>query len=129
MLACALAGLVAPAWAQEMPKTAQVQSQIASDSRYEIVQAPLMARFLLRLDKVTGDVDQIVVDGKQNFHWDPIRRIKQQNDVSNGRPIYQIFMSGIMVRDTYLINTATGVTWQLVTAAAPAQGYMFDPVQ
>lgn len=117
------------AHAQQVPTPPQVASHIASDSRYEIVQSPLMARFLFRLDKVNGAVDQLVVDDKGNRSWERIKRLGSSSESLNGKAVFQLFFSGLLVRQTFLVNTMTGASWQLISTGSNAQEtYAFEPL-
>lgn len=52
-------------------------TEVPPDSRYELVQSPLVARFMLRVDRFTGEVDQLTLDTKSNgYFWDRVKMDK-----------------------------------------------------
>ena len=87
-----------------------------ADARYEFVQSALGARFSFRVDKVTGRVDQIVMREDSTLTWQRIPRLEHPSGDTQvpGRVNYQMFISGIGNRHTYLLNVNNGATWQLV---------------
>ena len=87
-----------------------------ADARFEFVQSTLAARSSFRVDKIAGHVDQIVMREDSTITWQRIsRREHPAGDTQMpGRVNYQLFMSGIANRHTYLLNVNNGATWQLV---------------
>ena len=89
-----------------------VTSTMPASARFEIVQSELAARWTFRLDKWCGRVNQLVSSADEQFSW--------QNMQVDGVPIcanssrYQIFTSGLAAKHTFMIDTQTGVTWQLI---------------
>lgn len=92
------------------------RSAAPAEARYEVVQSALVARSTYRVDKALGQVDQLVMREDSTLRWQPIpRRSHPAGDPRvAARPNYQLFMSGIANRHTFLINTNNGATWQLV---------------
>jgi len=84
--------------------------------RYQIVQSSLAARGTYKIDTYEGKVFQLVLDGNNNETWQLLKRIgNNSNDNQiNGQQNYQIFLSTLAMKFTYLINVNTGATWQLV---------------
>jgi len=84
--------------------------------RYQIVQSSLAARGTYKIDTYEGKVYQLVLDGNNNETWQLLKRIgNNSNDNQiNGQQNYQIFLSTLAMKFTYLINVNTGATWQLV---------------
>jgi hypothetical protein len=101
--------------AQE-PSAIHERTGAPADSRFEIVQSTLVARSTYRLDKLTGRVDQIVMRADSTLTWQVIPRLEHsvKDPQLPGRVNYQLFLSGIANRHTYLLNTNSGATWQLV---------------
>jgi hypothetical protein len=87
-----------------------------ADARFEFVQSALGARFSFRVDKVTGRVDQIVMRSDSTLTWQRVPRLEHPAGDTQvpGHVNYQMFMSGIGNRYTYLLNLNNGATWQLV---------------
>lgn len=111
VLAC---GAAADASAQA-PYAAHERSAIEATSRYEILQSPLVARSTLRLDRFGGFVDVLVMRADSSYTWDPVprRRHKVADTAFPARANYQVFLSGIANRFTFLTNVNTGATWML----------------
>ena len=87
---------------------------VPSSVRFEIIQSHIAARNTFRIDKYTGQVDQIVKTAKGDLAWEEINRVSHPQDVIEDHKVnYQIFTSGIAARFTFLMNVNTGVTWQL----------------
>jgi hypothetical protein len=107
--ACIL--LPAPTWAADNENS--VSSSIGSNARYEIVQSELVAKATFRLDRVCGNVSQMVdaVNGQNVWHNIPI--LDKPPCTADGRIRFQLFSSKFTVKYTYLINTDNGNTWQL----------------
>lgn len=106
--------------AQEMPSDIHQFTQPPVNARFEIVQSEIAAKWTFRLNRYQGSVDQFVVilDNNQGntFHWQPMKidpiPVKSKTD----HPHFQIFTSGIVAKNTFLIDTDTGFTWCLITS-------------
>ena len=85
--------------------------------RFEIVQSPIKRACTYKLDKYTGTVS-VMVETADNFvAWEnvEVERIDRFESLSEPDKInYQIFMSGIMAADCFLLHVRTGMTWILV---------------
>jgi len=82
------------------------------DARYEIIQSPLVVRHTFRLDRFAGNIAQLVLVD-DNLTWVEMY-INDFPKIENPTvPRFQIFTSGIVVRNTFLIDTKTGSTWVL----------------
>jgi len=84
--------------------------------RYQIIQSSIAARGTYKVDTYKGNVYQLVVDRNNNETWELLSRIgHSNNDIQiEGQRNYELFLSTIAMRFTYLINVNTGATWQLV---------------
>jgi len=82
------------------------------NARYEIVQSQLVRRNTFRLDRFAGNVAQLT-SGLLGMMWEEmyIRDFPKIEQPTEAR--FQLFTSGLMARDTFLIDTKTGKTWQL----------------
>lgn len=86
-----------------------------SGGRFEFIMSDLVVRHSFKIDKYTGDVYMLVKRDDDSFTWDLLLRDPSDNDKQFDNKInYQLYMSGIAVRFCYLLNTNTGITWQLV---------------
>lgn len=110
-------GWAAPAFGQ-IPEPTPIHSSTAgpAGARYEIVQSTLAVRWTFRLDRFTGSVAQLVQSSQGDLRWDRMLVIDLSPIQAPGKPRFQIFLSGIAARNTYLLDTDTGRTWQLVKA-------------
>ena len=103
---------------------------VPSDSRYEIVQSELGARYTFKIDKYTGYVKQLVKSDDDSVTWQSIILIdsSKTEDQQNNKVNYQIFTSGLGARFTFLINIKTGDTWQLTEV--DDMGYLYwSPIE
>ncbi len=97
------------------PKDVNVHNSttLSSQAKYEIVQSSLAARFTFRVDKVCGNISQLVVTKNDDQVWAPMSVIKLPSCNNDGKIRYQLFLSGIAARYTFLMNTDNGKTWQI----------------
>jgi hypothetical protein len=113
--------LIAPAALAQSVTDVHQLTTTPPDARFEIVQSQLTAQWTFRLDRFTGHVVQLVKTVDDNTSWEDMT-IAGLPDVPNpSRPRFQIFTSGIAARFTFLIDTTTGLTWQLVTTKMKAE--------
>ena len=129
-LAIVAALLFTPELAQTQNPPGQHQATAPPiEARFEILQSSIVAKMTLRLDRYTGQVDQLVVQPDSSVAWQQVPRKTHPRDQDTrvaGRANYQVFTSGIAARYTFLINTTTGATWELVED--PASGWFWTPV-
>lgn len=109
---------------------AQERSSVSTSQtggRYEIIQSPIARRYTLKLDKYSGNVWQYVNGLDDKPTWQSIPRVLNMfgtlmpysiTDKDLPKEIkYQIFMSGTMLRDLFLLNIETGQTWVLTNSS------------
>lgn len=93
----------------------QTATTSPASGRYEIITSSIALRETYLLDKETGDTWQLV-SGYNGYVWEQIPRQEHPHDIVPERYhdyVYQITLSGIAVKGSYLINTLTGATWIL----------------
>jgi hypothetical protein len=97
------------------PKDVNVHNSTAlsSQAKYEIVQSSLAARFTFRVDKVCGNISQLVLNKNDDLFWESMSIVKLPSCNNDGKIRYQLFLSGIAARHTFLMNTDNGKTWQI----------------
>ena len=80
----------------------------SSESRFEVVQSQLAARWTFRLDRYTGEVMQLLLNEQKENTWHkiPVQDLPRIKNPS--RPRFQIFTSGLAARHTFLLDTFTG---------------------
>ena len=84
--------------------------------RYEIVMSNLQAKQTFKVDKYNGDVFQLAERSDGTFVFERLYRdtssaidTRYPNQIN-----YQLVMSGILAKCTFLININTGEVWNLV---------------
>lgn len=93
----------------------QTATTSPASGRYEIITSSIALRETYLLDKETGDTWQLV-SGYSGYVWEQIPRQEHPHDIvpeHHKGAVYQITLSGIAVKGSYLINTLTGATWIL----------------
>ena len=93
----------------------QTATTSPASGRYEIITSSIALRETYLLDKETGDTWQLV-SGYSGYVWEQIPRQEHPHDIvpeHHKGAVYQITLSGIAVKGSYLINTLTGATWKL----------------
>jgi hypothetical protein len=84
------------------------------NARYEIIQSQLSAKGTYKLDRACGNVYQMTKSSKDYLSWDEMPVFNLPKCTNDARPRYQLFISGLAARHSYLINTETGTTWVIV---------------
>lgn len=87
----------------------------SSVARYEIVSSTLAARYTFKLDRFCGEVSQIVQNQENELAWQDLLVSGLPPCQTDDQVRYQLFVSGIAARFTFLLNTETGKTWQYMT--------------
>jgi len=108
---------------------ATVTSAIPDTARYEIIQAPEAIRYTFKLDKFTGRVFQLADTSggaKDLFAWQEMLVVDApQNAITSRKARFQIFLSGIGIRFTFLLDVDTGKTW-ILAIGTNSQGEKSD---
>lgn len=84
-----------------------------NNARFEVIQNPKVRKYTFYLDKVEGKVYQLVQSYGGRTKWEEMT-VYPKDTQTYTEPTYQIYISGLMTSDTFLINTKTGRTWMLV---------------
>lgn len=84
-----------------------------NDARFEVIQNPNIRKYTFCLDKVEGNVFLLVQTKSGSSTWQQMD-VYPKDDTKYTEPTYQIFISGLVAADTFLINTKTGRIWMLV---------------
>jgi len=108
----------------ELNKTQEISLK-SNSPRYQIVQSSIAARGTYKVDTYEGDVYQLVVDKNNNETWQFLRQLgnSNNNNIVKGQRNYELFLSSIAMRFTYLINLNSGATWQLVQDPNTEENY------
>jgi hypothetical protein len=110
-----LAALSFASQAQERGTPPHSSTTIPPSARYEIVQSQLAAKWTFRLDRVCGQVTQLVKSKDDDVTWENMGVIGLPKCVVDGKPRYQLFSSALAARHTFLINLDNGRTWVLTS--------------
>jgi len=102
-------------FAQDNNVTIHSSSSVSSQSRYEVIQSTLAAIWTFRLDRVCGQISQLVSTKNEGTAWQSMKIDGIPKCNFDGKNRYQLFTSGLAARHTFLINTETGKSWVLRT--------------
>lgn len=86
------------------------------DGKFEIITSPLTMKSTFLLNKYTGETWELQSSDDGSYVWTKIYKYNNEGDEipeNYKGAVYQIMLSGIAARGTYLINTLTGATWVL----------------
>jgi hypothetical protein len=92
------------------------------NARFQIVQSDIAAKWTFRLDRFTGQVDQLVRTNQGDSAWEGMPVKALPTVLSPAKAHFQLFTSGIAARHTFLLDTDTGKTWSLVTTTKKQDG-------
>ena len=84
------------------------------NSRFEIVQSTLAAKWTFRVDKFTGRVWQLVKTQDDDNTWEEMQVLEKPTVQTPNRSRFQLFTSAIAARHTFFIDSDTGKTWLVV---------------
>jgi hypothetical protein len=110
-----LAALSFASHAQERSTPPHSSTTIPPSARYEIVQSQLAAKWTFRLDRVCGQVTQLVKSKDDEVTWENMGVIGLPKCVVDAKPRYQLFSSALAARHTFLLNLDNGKTWILTS--------------
>lgn len=104
---------------------AHEETPLPADARYAFVQSHIAASGTFKLDRFTGDVYQLIQKSDGDLTWDKLLRLAHQDDKNQkeGAANYQLFLSGIRMSHTFLMNVRSGATWELLKDPKTTQIY------
>jgi hypothetical protein len=88
-------------------------SMLAGHARYVMVKLALANRWTFRLDRVCGNISQIVVTESEKMILESMPVMGLPKCAPEGKIRYQLFTSGLAAGHTYLLNTETGNACQI----------------
>ena len=97
------------------------------EGRFAIVQSPLAARWTFRLDRYTGNVDQLVKIRFGGVTWQKMSVLDLPDTSGTRKARFVVFTSGLRARDTFLMDCQTGKTWILTTGPRDILGWIPFP--
>lgn len=108
--------LTCVSWAgRGQESTVHNQTTPPPNARFEIVQAYTAAKWTFRLDRFTGQVWQLVRTHTGGNVWEIRRVVGPPKTPTDAHPHFQIFLSGLAAKHSFLIDTDSGRTWTLTT--------------
>ena len=109
--------LIPQVYAQSDISAVHQKTDTPNTARYDIVQSEITAMWTFRLDRYYGNVAQIVSTSTGGTAWEDMVVIDLPLILdATAKPRFLIFTSAIASRYTYMIDSVTGKTWQLVTS-------------
>lgn len=105
---------ISPTFAQDQASPQHQLTSPVTGARFEIVQSGVVARLTFRLDRYSGAVAQLVSTKSDGLTWEDMNVLGLPR-VTPTKPRFQIFTSGIAARYTFLLDSETGKTWQVVS--------------
>ena len=93
-------------------------SSVPDSSSFEIVQSELAAKYTFKIDKYNGTVYQLVKTKGNGLAWEIITNPEKEDywelpEEERLKANYQLMLSGIEAKYTFLLNVNTGRGWQL----------------
>src|SRR5580704_5691427 len=85
-------------------------------ANFEFVQSPLLGRLMFKLNRLTGGVHQLVRVPTGGLAWELMEISDPPQILKYTGPRFQIFASGVLARNTFLLDALTGDTWIAVTS-------------
>ena len=113
LLLIGLLTFAASAIAQNIEYKSQATSLVGG--LYEIIMSDVALRNSFKVDKFLGQVYLLVKKKDGGITWEKmIKDVAFNNPIFPDKINYQLYMSGISIKYTFLINVNSGVIWQLV---------------
>lgn len=94
----------------------QTSTTPPADGKFEIITSPIVMRDTFLLNKYSGETWELQPLGDGTYVWTKLYRYENKDDKipeNYKGAVYQVTLSGVAARGTYLINTLTGATWTL----------------
>ena len=99
-------------------------------AHFQILQAQTAAKWTFRLDRFTGQVAILVQNKEGNYIWQNNQMVDVPDLHANTRARFQLFLSGLSAKFSFLLDADTGKTWTLVTLTdkdGKEAGYAWKP--
>ena len=113
-----------------LPGGVHHETAAPESARYEIIQAQTAVKWTFRLDRFTGQVAILVTNKEGSYVWQNNQMVGLPDLHANTKPRFQIFLSGLSARFSFLLDTDTGKSWTLVTLtddAGKEAGFAWKP--
>ena len=99
----------------QLPTHEPVTTMPPLSAKYELIQNSRAMRETYLLNRNTGQSWELV-KSEQRYIWQKIPKEQHKSDftpVGWSGPVYQVSVSGLAAKGTYMINVITGATWVL----------------
>jgi hypothetical protein len=99
----------------QLPEQEPVATAPPASARYELIQNSRAMKETYLLDRYTGNSWQLVQSTKR-YAWQRMTKEAHEKDLIPkdwSGPAYQVSVSGLAAKGTYMINVITGATWVL----------------
>jgi hypothetical protein len=90
------------------------KTDIPNNVRFEVIQSSLAAKWTFRIDKFSGRVWQYVRTKDDDNIWEEMLVLPKP--ITSTRPKFQIYLSGLAAKFTFLIDNDSWKTWVLTTS-------------
>ncbi len=113
-----------------LPNGVSHETDSPDGARYQILQAQTAAKWTFRLDRFTGQVAILGQTRDGNYVWQNCTMTGLPDIRLGNRPRFQLFLSGLSAKFSFLLDTDTGKTWTLLTLtdeAGKEAGYGWKP--
>ncbi len=84
-------------------------------AHFQIIEAQTAVKWTFRVDRFTGQVAILVQDKDGNYVWQNNKMLGLPDLHANTKPRFQMFLSGLSAKFSFLLDTETGKTWALTT--------------
>ena len=130
VLSLACCSATARAQIPNIPQGVHHETTTPENARYQIVQAQTAVKWTFRLDRCTGQIGILVQNGDGAYVWQNTKVLNPPDTQGVGKPRFQIFLSGLSAKFSFLLDTETGKSWSLVTVtdkAGKETDYVWQP--
>ena len=130
ILSLAFCAAAARAQLPSIPQGVHHETTTPENARYQVVQAQTAVKWTFRLDRYTGQVGILTQNGEGAYLWQNSKVINLPDIQNAGKPRFQIFLSGLAAKFSFLLDTETGKCWSLFTVtdkAGKETDYVWQP--
>jgi hypothetical protein len=107
--------VVCTAMGQDLRSVQQQATTPPPDARFELFQSKIAPAWTLKLDRITGNVDQLVSSKSGSLVWAKMRVLPHPKALNAAKPHFEIFAADAPTQAILLFDTESGATWQLIS--------------
>lgn len=90
------------------------ESPASANARFVIVQSTDSLRYVFKLDRYSGNIWQAVYDEDGKTVWQEMAIIDLPKPAQPAVPRYQMSLTALGMRNVFLIDNLSGMTWMLL---------------